>query len=191
LSSDQLASLLDTRQRVTLRQIELGRTAWSAFTADDPTRLAQLLERDTSALPFLAGALLRMLEDYPALSNGLPRTERQILEHLVDGPKTAGELFVASARREERVFMGDATFWDRLRYLARGSSPLIEWDLTTRPARLPGGVVHISAAGRAVIEGREDWLRISEIDRWIGGVHLSGSGPHWRWGPIRHLLVRA
>jgi RNA polymerase sigma factor (sigma-70 family) len=191
LSPDQLASLLDTRQLVTQRQIELGRTAWSAFTADDPARLVQLLERDTSALQFLDGALLRMLEDYPAVSNGLPRTERQILEQLVAGPKTPDELFVGSAQREERVFMGDATFWDRLHYLAREPAPLIEWDMTTRPPRLPGGAIRITDAGRAVLEERADWLRISGIDRWIGGVHLTCPGPHWRWDAGRRVLIRA
>ncbi|MGH2588407.1 MAG: sigma-70 family RNA polymerase sigma factor, partial [Dehalococcoidia bacterium] len=191
LTPDQLASLLDTRQPVTRRQIELGRTAWSAFTSDDPTRLVQMLGRDTSPLPFLEGALRRMLEDYPAVGNGLPRTERQILKELVDAERNPDELFLASAEREERVFMGDGTFWDRLHNLASGPTPLIEWDVVDRPPRLPGGKIRISAAGRDVLAGGADWVRLCGIDRWIGGVHLVGPGPHWRWDAVSQLLVLA
>lgn len=191
LTPDQLASLLDTRQPVTRRQIELGRTAWSAFTSDEPTRLVSILQRDTSTLPFLEGALRRMLEDYPAVGNGLPRTERQILEQLADAERSPDELFVASAKREERVFMGDTTFWDRLHNLAGGPTPLIEWNVVDRPARLPGGTIRISAAGRDVLAERADWIRLCGVDRWIGGVHLSGPGPHWRWDAASQSLVLA
>ena len=59
LNEDQLASLLGTRQQVTPQQLILGRNAWRAFTSPDPTQLEQLLHADTSALPFLAGALRR------------------------------------------------------------------------------------------------------------------------------------
>ena len=191
LSPDQLASLLDTRQTVTQHQIELGRSAWTAFTAADPTRLEHMLHQDTSSLPFLAGAIRRVLEEYPAVHTGLPRTERQILENLLAGPCSPDELFRASAKREERVFMGDTTFWDRLGLLASGRVPLVLWDEVKRPGRLAGGVVNISDTGRRVLDGQDDWIQLSGIDRWIGGVHLEGAGPHWRWDATRNVLVRA
>jgi hypothetical protein len=189
LSPDQLASLLGTRQRVTVRQTELGRSAWRAFTSSDPTALERLLARDTSALPFLHGALTRFLEEYPAIGSGLGRTERQILDGLVRGISTPVDLFLDSQKQEERIFMGDATFWARLERLAGGPRPLIR--LTGRPAHqaLPKGEIELTDDGRRVAAGELDWVAIAGIDRWLGGVHLVGHRVRWRWDPDRGRLA--
>jgi hypothetical protein len=181
LNPDQLASLLVTRQEVTSQQLELGRSAWRAFTSSDPTELEQLFHSDTSALPFLSGALQRFLEEYPSTQNGLPRTERQILSVLASGPKSPGDLFLAATYPfEERVFMGDSTFWARVKGLKSGPHPLVEWDvIESRP--VPKGEVRITDAGRAVLEGRADWIELDGVDRWLGGVRLQRREAAWRW----------
>lgn len=181
LNEDQLASLLGTRQQVTAQQLELGRNAWRAFTSPDPTGLEQLAHGDTAALPFLAGALRRFIEEYPSTQNGLPRTEQQILTVLASGPKSPANLFLAMYTLEERVFMGDSIFWERLKHLVAGPHPLIEWDIIEHPHSLPKGEVRITETGRAVLEGRADWIALDGIDRWLGGTHLQGSEALWRW----------
>jgi hypothetical protein len=190
LSPDQLASLLGTRQRVTMRQTELGRSAWRAFTSSDPTALERVLARDTSALPFLHGALTRFLEEYPAVDSGLGRTERQILDGLLRGITKPTDLFLDLQRHEERIFMGDWTFWARLEMLARGQRPLLR--LTERPASqaLPTGEIELTDDGRRVAAGELDWIAIGGIDRWLGGVHLVGDRAEWRWDAGRRRLVR-
>jgi RNA polymerase sigma factor (sigma-70 family) len=190
LSPDQLASLLGTRQRVTVRQTELGRAAWRAFTSSDPTSIERVLERDTSALPFLAGALLRFLEEYPAVGTGLPRTERQILDGLTRGITRPVDLFLDSQKLEERVFMGDATFWTRLEALARGPRPLVR--LSGRPTHqaLPKGEIELTDDGRRVAGGEADWIALDGIDRWLGGVHLVGHTVPWRWDAAARRLAR-
>jgi RNA polymerase sigma factor (sigma-70 family) len=190
LSPDQLASLLGTRQRVTVRQTELGRAAWRAFTSSDPTSIERLLERDTSALPFLAGALGRFLEEYPAVGSGLPRTERQILDGLTRGITTPVDLFLDSQKLEERVFMGDATFWLRLEGLASGPRPLIRLVGQPTPAALPKSDVELTGDGRRVAAGEADWIVLDGIDRWLGGVHLVGREAAWRWDVRARRLVR-
>ncbi|HEU5260614.1 MAG TPA: hypothetical protein VFU41_04215 [Gemmatimonadales bacterium] len=181
LSPAQLASLLRSRQPVTTRQSGLGRAAWQAFTGPDPAKLERLLERDTSALPFLAGALRRLLQEFPAVTTGLPRTERHILEAVGDAPRGPADLFRAVQAKEERVFMSDATFWGRVQQLADGAKPLVTLEVRDRePHRLPEGLVRITAQGREVLAGRDDWVRLDGIDRWLGGVHLVGQVP-WRW----------
>jgi hypothetical protein len=181
LNPDQLASLLDTRQQVTSRQLELGRAAWRAFTSSDPTGLERLFHGDTSALPFLKGAIRRFLEEYPSTKNGLPRTERQILTALASGPQSPERLFLAMYPLEERIFMGDTTFWMRVKWLASGPHPLVEHDLIERPDCFPEGEVRLTSAGRDVIEGRADWVELNGLDRWYGGVHLQGREAAWRW----------
>jgi RNA polymerase sigma factor (sigma-70 family) len=191
LSPDQLASLLGSRQRVTMRQTELGRAAWRAFTSSDPTSIERLLERDISPLPFLRGALRRFLEEYPAVGSGLSRTERQVIAGLARGITKPIELFLELQRLEERVFMGDATFWSRLEMLARGPRPLVR--LSGRPVdgRLPADPLQLTDDGRRVAAGDADWIALAGIDRWLGGVHLVGDRAEWRWDPERGRLVRS
>jgi RNA polymerase sigma factor (sigma-70 family) len=189
LSPDQLASLLGTRQRVTVRQTELGRAAWRAFTSSDPTSIERVLERDTTGLPFLAGALVRFLEEYPAVGSGLPRTERQILDGLARGITSPVDLFLDSQTLEERVFMGDATFWLRLERLASGPRPLVR--LTGEPTHrtFPTGAIELTDDGRRVLAGQADWVALDGIDRWLGGVNLVGREVPWRWdGRARRLV---
>jgi len=185
LDANQLASLLGTRAPVTPAQFALGRRAWAAFTGDDPAALAALAREDRSAtLPFLSGALVRMLEEYPALGTGLPRTERHILELLSREPMSPDRLFRAEQECEERVFMGDTTFWGRLRQLAAGAVPLISLDVPLwEPSTLSSGRVAITQAGRDVLAGRADAVHLRGFDRWLGGVHLVaplGGDVPWR-----------
>lgn len=186
LEADQLSSLLGTRARVSSEQFSLGRRAWRAFTASEPTALGTLASSDGGPLPFLPGALRRFIEEYPAVDTGLPRTERQMLELLAGGPMSPGQLFVAWQRREERTFMGDTTFWRRMLDLASGDTPLISVDAEraddlTFPR---GSTVAITDAGREVLADRADWVRLNGFDRWLGGVHLLaplGGEVRWRY----------
>ena len=136
LEADQLASLLGTRQRVTGDQLASGRRAWEAFTATNPADLVALASEPTPALPFLSGALRRMLEEYPSRTAGLPRTERHVLELLAHEPQSPERLFLGEQRLEERVFMGDSTFWQRVRGLAHGTTSLVR--LEVEPREGPG-----------------------------------------------------
>src|SRR5262249_43486806 len=57
LTPDELASLVETRQRVDDRQYELATRAWQAFRAPTPEALDTLRQGETTALPYLAAAL--------------------------------------------------------------------------------------------------------------------------------------
>ena len=195
LAADQLTSLLDTRQRVTVRQTELGRAAWRALTGDDPRAIEKLLERDMSALPFLPGALVRFLEEYPSLDQGLPRSERQLLEVLAErGPSTPSELFVAQSWKEERVYQGDWSIWKKLEDLSDARAPLVTHripdffapDIVNSKER-----IDITPMGRSVLAGERDWTDLRPMDRWLGGVHLHGHSPRWRWDRQARRIVVA
>jgi hypothetical protein len=51
--------------------------------------------------------------------------------------------------------------------------------------------VALTDAGRAVLEGREDRVRLNGIDRWLGGVHLQGNESEWRWDVAHRRLAGA
>jgi Domain of unknown function (DUF1835) len=189
LTPQQLATLLPKRQRVHERQKLLARDAWRAFCSPDPTGLEAILSRDTSPLPFLAGALRRHLEELPWGPDGLSRSERQILLALRQGAGTFEEAFRATQAMEERVYMGDASFGRILRELAAPPRPLLRFEPASGgPAR--GQRISLTATGREVLEGRDDWVHIRGIDRWLGGVHLQGVEAAWRWEPETGRLVR-
>jgi len=195
LNPEQLTSLLGTRELVSAQQLALGARAWRAFTASDPTELDALVRTgDTRTLPFLAGALRRFLEEYPAVVTGLPRTERHILELLAAEALTPELLFVRAQRFEERVFMGDSTFWRRVLDLATGATPLVSLDVEPLGDRaFPHGTVTITEAGRASLALAADWVRLDGFDRWLGGVHLSaapGGDVDWRYDRKARALVR-
>jgi hypothetical protein len=108
LRADQLASLAETRLRVTDAQFRWAQAAWHAFTSPDPTAIERFIETDTSALPFIATALRRHLEQSPSVDSGLSRTERQALSVLHEHGSLSGRrLFTAVQRLEEQVFMGN------------------------------------------------------------------------------------
>src|SRR5215204_2433296 len=189
----QLASLLGTRAPVTPDQLSLGRRAWAAFTGDDPSALDAIAHEDTSrTLPFLSGALHRFLEEYPALGSGLPRTERHILEMVSRERMSPGALFRAAQQHEERVFMGDSTFWHRLRLLGTGDVPLIALDVPSWDGpELPSGTISITEAGRAVLAGGVDAIRLRGFEKWLGGTYLHaapGGDVPWRYDPAAGRL---
>jgi hypothetical protein len=161
--------------------LELGRRAWKAFTGDDPRAIERLIkEEDLTTLPFLAAALRRFLEEYPSVRDGLVRTDRQILELIAQGKTQLGELFVANHTLESNYFIGDSSFIVRLRRLAQGLDALVRLDEGSEQW-WKTGTVQLTGQGRAVLAGRGNWVRLSGIDEWRGGVHLRGNDAEWRW----------
>ena len=182
---------------VTDTQLDLAVRAWAAFRQPTPEAWAHLLKEDLSALPFLRGAVLRMLEELPG-PDGVTRTERQILTCLNTGSGlTAIALFGAVQKMEDAEFMGDWSFWRVLDGMALGPAPLIaglegapfqvedkarmEAFVKSRPA--------LTALGKEVLEDRADWAEHDKIDRWWGGTHLTNARL-WRWDPeTGHLIA--
>lgn len=181
LRPDQLAPLMDIRRTVDADEMELAVRAWHAFRSETPRELQDLVGGDTRALPFLGDSLRRLLEEYPSSRTGLPRTEREILTILRDGPMLLRELFQAEHARETSYYMGDLTFRDRLQQLAAGPAPLIEVPSSVFEAEPPlnTGGASITNRGREVLEGHADWLADGDFNRWIGGVHIH-RGSMWR-----------
>jgi hypothetical protein len=180
LTPQEMAALLPERRRVSDDQKRLAREAWRAFCAPDPRRIEEVLAGDTSPLPYLEGALLRHLEELPAVADGLSRSERQILRALDRGAAAFEEVFRATQAMEERIYMGDASFHRILRELAASPRPLVRLEPGANGA-LRALRIALTPTGREVLAGQDDWVRIRGIDRWFGGVHLHGSEAAWRW----------
>ena len=64
--------------------------------------------------------------------------------------------------------------------MARARVPLLEAQPTRRPTDRTTAL-RLTDTGARVLAGDADHVRLNGIDRWIGGVHLRGSSPKWRW----------
>ncbi len=179
LTPDQFPARFAARRPIAPEEVEAGAAAWTAFCGDDPRRLLRLAE-NPGPLIYLPAAMRRLLEEFPASSNGLARSERQILDVLSEGPRSPGQAFVAASKLEEDIWMGDWSFWTIVKRLAAGAHPLVAADVANAADRFPDGVLAITDAGRRVRAGRADHVALNAPSRWLGGTRLS-SAQDWRW----------
>ncbi len=182
LSPAEMSGLIEYEEPVTEKHLLLSSKAWSAFRSNSPEEWYDLLNMDTTALPFLEGAIIRLLEEYPSAANGLPRTAQQALKIISEGEKFPARIFCRSQELEERMFLGDSSFWAILQELLDSSPALLALS-QGKELSLPvtkGQELTITSHGFDVLAGKRNWLEISTLDRWIGGVHLRANNV-WCW----------
>ncbi len=94
-------------------------------------------------------------------------------------------------------YLGDAVFRQYLQNMASAPQPLIE-TVTGSPLQLPArGSADpenrdqrrgLTETGEDVLAGRQGWLQVRPVDRWLGGVHLLPAKT-WRWDTdVEHLV---
>lgn len=188
LTPEELATLLDGREPISSRHFDVARRAWKAFRSSDPRAIEEAIAQDQSPLSFLGAALRRYLEEFPSTVNGLSRSEMHLLEIIETRPIETWEVFPRMHEGEAAYYITDSSLWE----LTLGLAPLVSigGDIRTSSA-LPQATVAITASGRDALEGRLDRVRAFGIDRWLGGVHLEGRGPMWRWNPAIERLARS
>jgi hypothetical protein len=187
---DGIKALYESRVPIRDALIALAARAWGAFRAPEPVALDALRAKGTPALPVLAPALERLLQELPSKANGLSRTEHAALAAVAEGARAPAEIFVAVHTREERPFMGDWAFWRVLARLASGTKPMLELASGARP-RFPPEVpaaasfgaqrFRLTPSGREVLAEKLDAIALNGIDRWLGGTHLHKGAKLWRW----------
>jgi uncharacterized protein DUF1835 len=164
MAPERAVELFGLRGPVTRRHMQEASAAWSAFRSPHPQGLEDV---KATSLPFLRAALRRHLEEFPWTTDGLSRTERQVIQTLRDGPLSFQELFGKTQKLEEPVFLGDVVLaWHLERLAEEGfvESRDASWSLlgTKRRQRLP---------------------------RWLGGYEVKDET--LRWDPALGRLVAA
>ena len=182
MTADEMAAIQDYEQAVSLEQLSLACLAWNAFTSDTPLSWFNLLNANTTCLPFLGGAVSRLLEEYPGQQNGLSRTAQKALEIVSTGINQPVRVFAACQQSEERKFMGDSSFWVVLNEMIAASPALLRLN---KGKEVDRSIIHeqqltITAAGGEVLSGQRNYLDCIKLDRWIGGVHLTDKNS-WVW----------
>lgn len=188
LSAQELGSLFPARQPVTREQLDLARRAWDAYRSIDPRDLETLLQKDTSALPFLGPALQVHLRRFPSTANGLGRIENRVLQLVESGLNNFRDLFRRFGEVEPVYGLGDTQFWLTLRRLADANQPLLRIS-GERPS--PDTTIELTDLGRAVLRGDGDFVLLNGIEHWIGGVYLSDERNLWRWDDTSETMVQS
>jgi hypothetical protein len=188
LEPTQLAELWPRRTPLSRDAIDESVATWVALTAADPRGLPFLVKR-IKAMPFLAGAIERHLEEFPDPTSGLSRTERQTLAAIARGEATGSALMQASHAMDPRYPITDGLLFDTLKTF--GACGFIEGAPTgvVSEDAFKGITVTITALGRQVLAGAIDRVHEQGIDTWRGGVHLHGRGPVWRWSSSERRLL--
>ncbi len=186
LTPEQLASLLPQAHPVTDSQFILGRRAWWAFRQANPGELWTLVEMGTPDLPLLSGALRRHLMELPGCRDGLALTERLCLRAVAEGATTPGDIFHALREElEPQPFLGDLMLWPILRRLSDALQPALT------PFAAWNDALEPTPFGRALLDGGAEWCAANPIDRWLGGIHLTGPTPAWRWDEMANRPMAA
>jgi hypothetical protein len=199
LSVAELLKRDAARAHVTPEQYALAQKAWKAFGSDDPSGILRLLGENLSALPYLAFALWRHLEEFPSLANGLSRSEREALTAVEQGHSTPVAAFMEVATRQESIFLGDIIFYSYLERLSGKKNPLVTWanggavvSPTAKNSReFVKRELKVTPLGRDVLAGKKNWQDINADTRWLGGVEIEPGAKGWRWDPDERVVVRA
>jgi len=191
LSAPQLGELFTRRIDVPSGMVSAAREAWSAWVHPTPERLAAVAARATSPMTYLPAAARRMLEQLPDMRTGLNRTERQGLEAVAGRAPSLHAAFAASQDMEERPWQGDSMFFALMWDLTQGSEPLLVaeggWPTLSDSRKNPK--LALTARGRAVLGGEEDYWKGYQGERWVGGTRLGAGAVDWRWDTAANRAV--
>ncbi|MFC3985177.1 hypothetical protein [Streptosporangium jomthongense] len=182
LTVEQLRELPATRAcaRLTPDALRLATHAWDAFRAPTPDGLGAVAASHSAELRFLGEAFDRLSREYPATRDGLSLAERRVLAAVADGAPDAGTVFIRAAARETRPYLGDIWYFAMIDRMVRAPVPLLDAE---RGDRRVGHTtrLRLTETGARVLAGEADHVALNGLDRWIGGVHLSGRHVRWRW----------
>ena len=185
LSADAIAGLWPQRTPIAKDALDEATAAWIAVTAADPRAIAFVAKR-SRALPFLAGALERWLEEFPDTSSGLRRTERQLLAAVARGATSVAELRTAAHAIDPRYPLTVEYAVTLLTHLR--DAGLVTATSADAISSATTGLA-ITADGRAALATTHDRVTATGITSWHGGVELTGNGPMWRWDTAERRVV--
>ena len=190
LDPAQMATLLDKRLPVTSAHLELAQSGWAAFRSPDPRDVEAFLSCELRPFPFMKEALTRHMQEFPATSDGLGRTDRQILKLVSEGVSRPGRIFAANIEFETELFIGDWGIYQHIQELCNvrqllNCNPYGEFRDALDPAlsaeEFRRQELSLTDRGRQVLANEADASAFGEVDRWLGGVHLTNHKPRWRW----------
>ncbi len=179
LAPDLLAWLWPQRRPLDQDALELARHAWGAYCAPSPVALAELARHPQAALPLLAPALRRQLQELPGTEDGLSLTERLAVQIIAEqGPTLFAHVFAELMNsRDPLPALGDMMFHALMRPLIDGLSPLLRE--SDPQLAWPKRTLTLTTLGHQILRGTAYWPDHASHARWVGGVCIQPGQPHW------------
>ena len=199
LTPSQLLTLFDSRSPVTTTQLTLAHTLWQQFCADDPEPLLIYAKESDTHFPFLGRALIRHFQEFPWTTDGLTRTERQILTLIDQGSSRPRRLFVDNMAFENALYIGDWHTYQIIDRLACSVEPLITtasgsyqtWKQALGTAETyQQQELTLTETGKAVLRHSLHAATCVDRDEWLGGIHLQSSSGRWQWDNDNRCVLR-
>jgi hypothetical protein len=179
--------------------LEAASLAWQAYRQPTPRDSFNLLSKDLNILPQLRRSVLELLEELPMPATGLGATEMRMLELISAGNAGPYDVFPGDSKRNQRRVFDYWEVGSLLDGLAHGPAPAVsglnEGPFTEemhedrqRHERYKESRLSLTALGKAILAGTEDFSRHNPIHRWWGGAGLTNDRL-WRWDPASHALI--
>lgn len=195
LTPEQMATLFSSRQPVTQTLMELASTYWVAYCSTEPQALLQLLKakspNDDKTLPFLSAALARHCQEFPWISDGLTRTERQLLKLVASGVTKPKRVFIDNMECETCLYVGDWRTYSQIAQLCESTQPLLScvsaeefshpYNSSLTGREFDDQQLCITEFGMRVLEGEVSAADTLVRNMWLGGVHLNNESQMWFW----------
>lgn len=165
-----------------------ARRFWIAATSPSPHELNRLW-KDAGASSAVGVAARALINRFPSRSTGLSSLELQVLNAVVDGPKTQAQLLECiRAKAPESDPATTSSTLHAMRRLTEQPRPLLHMP---RPPSFGAHEVLVSAtaAGRSLSRGDIDASPASTTTRWVGGVMVSNEG-HQFWARRHGTVTR-
>ena len=188
---EEMSGFFKSRVPISRQQIALAKRAWKLYCGSDPTPLFRFASTHSQSAQVLCNALLRQLERYPSVHNGLSLSEEALLRE-VQAQGTVAHAVGNVLGNDDEYRTGDGELFDSLLEFLLCEAPLIEPVEKGRKIKssLEFGrlEVKLTTAGTKILAGQSDHVTLNGVNRWIGGVHLKGKKVPWRWDSEVHLL---
>lgn len=193
LSPTALRHMYGSRKPIAEGAYTLAKQAWHDLSNPSPEPLFQLSRSLSPALPFLAGAIVRYLQDLPSAHNGLSFSEEAALKIVREEPKPWGRIFNTFIRQMDPLpYHGDLMYLGTLLRLRNAGRPVLESpEVDLSPEGWGRTVFALTQDGHAVLNGALDWRDCSPSPRQHGGTSCFG-GDDWRWDQVlrQPVLIR-
>jgi hypothetical protein len=151
--------------------------AWAAITAPEPSGLLAFLAEGAGPLPFLSRSLQCLLDYYPDATTGLNHWETTLLK-LTDSRGSSAVRIVAYTMGDSMDspdLIGDPYLLSRLRRLSNPSLAHPALVLSGTITEIRGTEARLTETGRELLSGKANFVDLSGIDDWVGGVHLDSA----------------
>ncbi len=190
LPPEKMQSLYPNRVAVSQATMRFAAAYWHAFTQPNPVQLLNLCVRESNAeLPFLCSAIKRYFQEFPWVSDGLTRTERQILSLVKNGVVHPTRIFVQNMDKESCLYIGDARTYSQIAQLCDANLLAVKNGLSFQhPTHdsvdfdsFKQQTLCLTENAQRVLNGNTKAFEFVIRQEWLGGVYINSEESLWCW----------